>query len=71
MGEPLFLGVVVGCGIGALACKNSQELVDGIPAILGLGIKMGAVMELIPRITSLFIELVTRLRWWFLCCLFP
>ena len=28
----------------------------GIPAILGLGIKMGAVMELIPRITSLFIE---------------
>ena len=56
MGEPLFLGVVVGCGIGALACKNSQELVDGIPAILGLGIKMGAVMELIPRITALFIE---------------
>ena len=56
MGEPLFLGVVVGCGIGALACKNSQELVDGIPAILGLGIKMGAVMDLIPRITSLFIE---------------
>ncbi len=56
MGEPLFLGVIVGCGIGALACKNSQELVDGIPAILGLGIKMGAVMELIPRITSLFIE---------------
>ena len=54
MGEPLFLGVVVGCGIGALACKNSQELVDGIPAILGLGIKMGAVI--IPRITSLFIE---------------
>lgn len=29
---------------------------DGIPSILGLGIKMGAVMELIPRITSLFIE---------------
>lgn len=56
LGEPLFLGVLVGCGIGALACKNGQELVDGIPGILGLGIKMGAVMELIPRITSLFIE---------------
>ncbi len=56
LGEPLFLGVLVGCGIGALACKNGQELVDGIPNILGLGIKMGAVMELIPRITSLFIE---------------
>lgn len=56
LGEPLFLGVIVGCGIGALACKDAQALVDGIPGILGLGIKMGAVMELIPRITSLFIE---------------
>lgn len=56
MGEPLFLGVVVGCGIGALACKDGKELVDGIPSILGLGIKMGGVMELIPRITALFIE---------------
>lgn len=56
LGEPLFLGVLVGCGIGALACKDTQELVDGIPGILALGIKMGAVMELIPRITSLFIE---------------
>lgn len=56
LGEPLFLGIVIGCGIGALACGSWQEIIDGIPAILGLGIKMGAVMELIPRITSLFIE---------------
>lgn len=56
MGEPLFLGVIVGCGIGVLACADKQELVDNIPSILGLGIKMGAVMELIPRITALFIE---------------
>ena len=56
MGEPLFLGILVGCGIGALACKSGQELVNNIPSILGLGIKMGAVMELIPRITALFIE---------------
>lgn len=56
MGEPLFLGILVGCGIGALACKNGAEVIDRIPNILGLGIKMGAVMELIPRITALFIE---------------
>lgn len=56
MGEPLFLGVIVGCAIGVLACKDSNELVKNIPSILGLGIKMGAVMELIPRITGLFIE---------------
>ena len=55
-GEPLFLGVIIGIIIGCLACKNSQELIDNIPATLGLGIKMGAVMELIPRITGLFIE---------------
>ncbi len=55
-GEPLFLGVIIGIIIGCLSCKDTQELVDDIPAILGLGIKMGAVMELIPRITSLFIE---------------
>ncbi len=55
-GEPLFLGVIIGIAIGCLACENKQQLVDNIPATLGLGIKMGAVMELIPRITSLFIE---------------
>ena len=56
MGEPLFLGVVVGAGIGALACETKEDLINGIPTILGLGIKMGAVMELIPRVTALFIE---------------
>lgn len=56
LGEPLFLGVVVGVGIGCLTCRTWGEIVDKIPYILGLGIKMGAVMELIPRITVLFIE---------------
>lgn len=56
MGEPLFLGVIVGVVIGCLTCTTAGELVDQIPYILGLGIKMGAVMELIPRVTVLFIE---------------
>lgn len=56
LGEPLFLGVVVGVAIGCLTCKTWAEIVDRIPYILGLGIKMGAVMELIPRVTVLFIE---------------
>ena len=56
LGGPLFLGIVIGCGIGALACENWEQVVNDIPKILGLVIKMGAVMELIPRITSLFIE---------------
>lgn len=49
LGEPLFLGVVIGCVIGILARYE-------IPKILMLGVQMGAVMELIPRITGLFIE---------------
>lgn len=49
LGEPLFLGVLVGVGIGIFAQYS-------IPQILMLGVQMGAVMELIPRITSLFIE---------------
>lgn len=49
LGEPLFLGVIVGCGIGVLAQYETKD-------ILVLGVKMGAVMELIPRITRLFID---------------
>lgn len=56
LGEPLFLGVIVGVGIGCLACKSWSEIIDSIPKILGLGIKMGAVMALIPRVTVFFIE---------------
>ncbi len=49
LGEPLFLGVIVGCGIGLMARYEVKD-------ILALGVKMGAVMELIPRITRLFID---------------
>ena len=56
LGEPLFLGLVIGCGIGALKCDSWKAVVDSIPSILKLGVTVGAVMELIPRITGLFIE---------------
>ena len=55
-GEPLFLGVVIGCAIGALRCDSLSSLKSSVPAILKLGVTVGAVMELIPRITALFIE---------------
>jgi PTS system galactitol-specific IIC component len=71
LGEPLFLGVIIGILIGYLSSPGFQnicvncacdprrdlaQLTNDLPKILGLGIKMGAVMELIPRITGLFIE---------------
>ena len=49
LGEPLVLGVIVGALIGVAAQLD-------IKMILLLGVTMGAVMELIPRITSLFID---------------
>ena len=49
LGEPLVLGVIVGAMIGALAQLDIKK-------ILFLGVTMGAVMELIPRITRLFID---------------
>ena len=49
LGEPLVLGVIVGVLIGALAQLDIKK-------ILFLGVTMGAVMELIPRITRLFID---------------
>ncbi len=49
LGEPLVLGVIVGILIGVLAQLDIKK-------ILFLGVTMGAVMELIPRITKLFID---------------
>ena len=49
LGEPLVLGVIVGALIGWAAQLDIKK-------VLFLGVTMGAVMELIPRITSLFIE---------------
>jgi len=54
LGEPLVLGVIVGALIGALSIKEWNS--DAAKTILGLGVIMGAVMELIPRITKLFID---------------
>lgn len=49
LGEPLVLGVIVGALIAGMAQLSVKD-------ILFLGVTMGAVMELIPRITRLFIE---------------
>lgn len=49
MGDPIFLGVVIGILLGFLARYP-------VAKTLQLGIILSAVMVLIPRITSLFIE---------------
>lgn len=52
LGEPLVLGVIVGALIGLVAQMEVRR-------VLFLGVTMGAVMELIPRITKLFIDGLT------------
>lgn len=49
IGEPLFLGVIIGVGLGLIAQYTVAEM-------LTLGITMSAVMVLIPKITGQFIE---------------
>ena len=49
LGEPLVLGVIVGVLIGWAARFEFGK-------VLSLGVIMGGVMELIPRITALFID---------------
>ena len=71
LGEPIVLGVIVGALIGAFAhydhfsnfsayaadFDTTTDAVMGIVKdVLFLGVTMGAVMELIPRITKLFID---------------
>lgn len=48
-GEPMVLGLILGCGIGLLAKYPVSK-------ILYLGVSMAAVMVLIPKMTSLFME---------------
>ena len=71
LGEPIVLGVIVGALIGAFAHfdhfsnfsayaagfeTTTDAVMSIVKSVLFLGVTMGAVMELIPRITKLFID---------------
>ena len=48
-GEPIFMGLILGCGIGILAEYSVTKVFE-------LGVNMAAVMILIPKMTALFME---------------
>ena len=71
LGEPIVLGVIVGALIGACSHfghfsnfsaytagfeSTTDAVMSIVKSVLFLGVTMGAVMELIPRITRLFID---------------
>ena len=55
-GEPLFVGTVIGIVIGAIAYFDAADVAGSITQILVLGVSLGAVLVLIPRMASLLME---------------
>lgn len=52
-GEPLFVGTIIGVIIGAVAYFDAADVPGSITQILVLGVSLGAVLVLIPRMASL------------------
>lgn len=55
-GEPILLGTVIGVVIGCLAYWNPANVPASITAILTLGVSLGAVLVLIPKMAALLME---------------
>lgn len=61
IGEPIFIGMALGAIIGALAGygiapSEATATYGGDPGILGLAIRLGAVLVLIPKMAAMFME---------------
>ncbi len=55
-GEPILLGTVIGIVIGCLAYWNPANVQESIIAVLSLGVSLGAVLVLIPKMAALLME---------------
>ena len=55
-GEPLFIGTVIGIVIGCIAYFNVADIEGSITKVLSLGVSLGAVLVLIPRMAALLME---------------
>lgn len=55
-GEPLFVGTIIGIIIGCVAYFDAADIAGSITKILVLGVSLGAVLVLIPRMASLLME---------------
>ena len=55
-GEPLFIGTIIGLVIGVVAYFDPADVATSITKILGLGVTLGSVLVLIPRMASLLME---------------
>lgn len=55
-GEPLFIGTIIGVIIGCVAYFDPADVATSVTQILTLGVSLGAVLVLIPRMASLLME---------------
>lgn len=55
-GEPLMIGTLIGLVIGVVAYFNPADIAGSLTTILTLGVSLGAVLVLIPRMASLLME---------------
>lgn len=55
-GEPILVGTVLGFIIGALAYWDSSDIAASITQIMTLGVSLGAVLVLIPKMAALLME---------------
>lgn len=55
-GEPIFIGTIIGVVIGCVAYFDPADITGSITLILTLGVSLGAVLVLIPRMASLLME---------------
>lgn len=55
-GEPLFIGTIIGIVIGCVAYFDAADVAGSVTVILTLGVSLGAVLVLIPRMASLLME---------------
>ncbi|MDK2858649.1 MAG: galactitol system component [Verrucomicrobiota bacterium] len=56
LGEPVFIGVIIGLAIAALGYAGSGPFATWFPRVLQSAISMGAVMVLMPRMVALLME---------------
>lgn len=55
-GEPILVGTVIGLVIGVLAYWDGGNVATSITKVLSLGVSLGAVLVLIPKMAALLME---------------
>ena len=55
-GEPILVGTVIGLVIGVLAYWDGGDVAASITKVLSLGVSLGAVLVLIPKMAALLME---------------